>query len=281
MQLQKQTDFLEANPDFSICFTAFKTNDEIHQKERINRRKAKAYTIEDLIKQNMICAPTNVFISQYFKSIPAWFDNIPYEDWALHLIVLYNSNKGAFCLEDITTVYRVHLNSVHGSLRAANSSLADAYRKDIDFYKKIEDYFFKGDYQSIIESGIERRKNIITELLDERKNPVFAFNEIKRVIDPMESFILVDEGEWEMCGDIDGYRIIPFLENNGEYWGPPADSETAIKEIERQRSKGVRFIVFPWLCFWWLDYYKDMSQYLKLKYDCIINNERLIGFRLK
>ena len=50
-----------------------------------------------------------------------------------------------------------------------------------------------------------------------------------------------------------GRHAIPFLEHDGEYWGPPPDDEAAIAELERLRTeKGVAFIVFPWTASWWL-----------------------------
>jgi hypothetical protein len=36
---------------------------------------------------------------------------------------------------------------------------------------------------------------------------------------------------------------LPFLENNNEYWGRPADSQQAITEIERMRKSGCTHII--------------------------------------
>jgi hypothetical protein len=47
-------------------------------------------------------------------------------------------------------------------------------------------------------------------------------------------------------------RLPPFLERDGQYWGAPADSLTAIREVERMRQAGVSFLVFSWMSFWWL-----------------------------
>src|SRR5262249_55270180 len=47
-------------------------------------------------------------------------------------------------------------------------------------------------------------------------------------------FILVDENQFgdDFAGD---RRPVPFLERDGEYWGPPPDDATALREFERLR----------------------------------------------
>jgi len=94
-------------------------------------------------------------------------------------------------------------------------------------------------------------------------------------------FILVDEDQWGTGELVFGRRRISFLEKEGQYWGPPADDETAIRECKRLRQNGASFIVFPWHSFWWLDYYKGFHDYLRSNYRCILQNERLIVFDLR
>ena len=49
-------------------------------------------------------------------------------------------------------------------------------------------------------------------------------------------FILVDEEQ--LRGDLGLDRAIPFLEKDGQWWGAPADDETALRELERLRQAG-------------------------------------------
>jgi hypothetical protein len=71
------------------------------------------------------------------------------------------------------------------------------------------------------------------------------------------------------------------LESNGQYSGPPQDDETAIGEVERLRRAGASFIVFAWPAFWWLEYYSKFSGYLRARFPCPLENERLIVFDLR
>ncbi|MBD1918049.1 MULTISPECIES: glycosyltransferase [Cyanophyceae] len=75
-------------------------------------------------------------------------------------------------------------------------------------------------------------------------------------------------------------RILPFLERDGQYYGPPADDDTAIEELERMRQSGASFIVFGWPALWWLDYYYEFHNYLYSKFSCIDKNSRSVIFAL-
>jgi hypothetical protein len=48
----------------------------------------------------------------------------------------------------------------------------------------------------------------------------------------------------------------------GRYWGPPTDSQVAIRELESLRRHGFRYLVFHRPSLWWLDYYADFGRYL-------------------
>lgn len=103
-------------------------------------------------------------------------------------------------------------------------------------------------------------------------------NEIKNLVPGNESFILIDEYQFQTTGEFAGRTAIPFIEKNGVYWGPPEDDAQAIGEIKRQREKGVAFIIFAWPGFWLLDYYKGMHDYIKANSNCLVHNDRLVIF---
>jgi glycosyltransferase involved in cell wall biosynthesis len=108
-----------------------------------------------------------------------------------------------------------------------------------------------------------------------------AVEQIKSVIPEKNSFILVDENQLGMSGTISNRYSLPFIEKNGQYWGPPSNDNAAINELTRLRELGAGFIVFAWTAFWWLDYYKGFHNYLCSKYQCVLENERLVVFDLR
>jgi hypothetical protein len=107
-----------------------------------------------------------------------------------------------------------------------------------------------------------------------------ARQEIAALIPAEDRFILVDEASLGSEVFADGHAI-PFLEREGQDWGPPADSESAIRELERARRAGASFIVFAWPAFWWLDYYAGLRDYLGSKFRCAMKNSLLVAFDLQ
>jgi hypothetical protein len=107
-----------------------------------------------------------------------------------------------------------------------------------------------------------------------------AIQEIMGAIPEEESLILVDE-EQIRSALVPSRRAIPFLEQDGQYWGPPPDDATAIRELERLREAGAAFMVFAWPAFWWLDHYAGLHQHLRKEFRCVLQNDRLIAFDLR
>ncbi len=103
--------------------------------------------------------------------------------------------------------------------------------------------------------------------------------ELIELIPQSEPFVLVDEEQ--LRGELPHVRAIPFLERNGEYWGPPEDDEKAIRELERLRQAGARYIAFTWPAFWWLDHYTKFYAHLRKMGRCVRRNQRLRVFDLQ
>jgi hypothetical protein len=89
-----------------------------------------------------------------------------------------------------------------------------------------------------------------------------------------EKFILVDEEQ--MRSTLPHRHAIPFLEKRGEYWGPPGDDETAIRELERLRRAGAKAIAFTWPCFWWLNHYRIFAAHLRESFSCRAKTRNLV-----
>ena len=105
-----------------------------------------------------------------------------------------------------------------------------------------------------------------------------ATQEITSVVQAGDAFILVDQDE--LRGVI-ARHALPFLERDGQYWGPPPDDATAIREFERLRQAGATSMVVAWPAFWWLDYYAELHRHLRSNFRCVLENERLVVFDLR
>jgi SAM-dependent methyltransferase len=107
-----------------------------------------------------------------------------------------------------------------------------------------------------------------------------TMQDIASLIPAEDPFILVDDDKCRSEIAI-GRQAVPFLEREGQYWGAPADSGIAIRELERLRKAGATFAVFAWPAFWWLKFYSEFERYLRTEFTCALENERLVVFDLR
>ena len=104
--------------------------------------------------------------------------------------------------------------------------------------------------------------------------------ELEALISPEDEFILVDQNVvTDKISRND--RAIPFLERDGQYFGPPADDATAIREVERLRHAQAAFIAFLWPALWWLQQYQAFHHHLRASYRCVLENDRMVVFDLR
>ena len=126
--MQKQVDFLEANPDFSLVFCNVKviysnnfcqshlgySNHYIPAKNgyiSIMKHPKEVTTLDDLIHGNYIHTPGVVFRNWFLTDeIPEYMNKVSIGDWPLHL---FSATKGnLFYFNKSMATYRVHRNGV-------------------------------------------------------------------------------------------------------------------------------------------------------------------------
>lgn len=133
LKLQKQINFLEANPDFAICFhrVNVKYEDDDEKSYLSNPDQKEITTFEDLAAGNYIHTPSCVFRNSLFGEFPEWYKDSPVGDYPLHLL---NAEHGKIkFFEDVMAVYRVHKGGVW-SLQSMEKGSAE-YMKTVEFCK--------------------------------------------------------------------------------------------------------------------------------------------------
>lgn len=103
-----------------------------------------------------------------------------------------------------------------------------------------------------------------------------AARELKSLIPPSSSYILLDDGAFG-TGMAADRNVRSFLDD----MGPPPDDQTAVSELERMRNEGAEFLAFGWPCFWWLTYYRGFVDHLNRNFVRILENDRLVVFDLR
>lgn len=108
LKLQKQVDFLEVNPDFSlICHNAFKIiQDGVSTKEEIFNNSTKDYeiSIDNILNQWVIPTASMLMRRKYVQELPYWFLKIYSGDFSLALILKYYGK--VWFLNEKMSVYR-------------------------------------------------------------------------------------------------------------------------------------------------------------------------------
>ncbi len=121
-KLQKQVDFLDSHPDYSMCFTDARIWDE-DRAEFNDKTFSETYaangtkqTVEfgDMATNHWIPTGSVMYRRSAFEDFPDWFYKIPMADWGLFLSLLKNG-PGWF-MNECTSVYRVHGSSYWSSL---------------------------------------------------------------------------------------------------------------------------------------------------------------------
>ncbi len=164
-KLQKQVEFLEANPDYSICFHQVNVLEDAKKlpSELNHSNKEETYTILDLASSNMMHTPSVVFRNGLIKEFPSWFKGSSVADYVLHLL---NAKKGMIkYFPDSMAVYRVHGAGVWGK-----KSLDEVYPKWIALLDNLLKEKFDDEVIKILAAQKTRKiHEYITWVLKEKR----------------------------------------------------------------------------------------------------------------
>jgi len=176
-KLQKQVDFLEANPDFAICFHNMQIIYENEpEKNRLSNppEQKEITTIENLANGNYIYTASCVFRKQNYE-LPEWFYKSPVGDYPLHML---NARFGKIkYLKDVMAVYRVH----NGGIWEHNNI---DYRLPltIDVLLLFKDYF-DSNINSIIRTNLERKIEQLLSIYSKNQNKLKQIEYIEILLD--------------------------------------------------------------------------------------------------
>jgi len=119
LKLQKQVGFLEANPDYAICFHRVKEwfNGELHESKLNTSATEETLSINNLASGNFMHTPSVVFRNHLFTDFPGWFSKSFLGDYVLHML---NAQRGLIkYFPETMAVYRYHQGGTWSSIKAA------------------------------------------------------------------------------------------------------------------------------------------------------------------
>ncbi|MGH7179448.1 MAG: glycosyltransferase family 2 protein [Tepidisphaeraceae bacterium] len=111
---------------------------------------------------------------------------------------------------------------------------------------------------------------------------VFLASEtIEKHVPTGESFILIDDSQLGLGNTFRGRRVLPMIERDGQYWGPPADDSEAIRQLDRLVDSGIKWLVFGWPSYWWLDQYWQFRIHVERRFALRANTPHVLVYQLQ
>lgn len=162
-KLQKQVDFLEARPEFSMCFhdaSVIYQDGSEPTRNMCRPDQKEVTTLEDLLAGNFIPTCSVLFRGALLAELPDWFFDMPTGDWPLNVL---NAERGKVgYINEVMAAYRVH--------RGGYWSTQDYFtcmEKEMKIFEAFNRHF-NYRYQRIISSTLAKRCKLLAEEYERR-----------------------------------------------------------------------------------------------------------------
>jgi glycosyltransferase involved in cell wall biosynthesis len=157
-KLQKQVDFMESNPDYSICFhrvSFLYDNDwSLFRTNKSNLNQPISTSIVDICRSNYIYTTSCLIRNWRGGKLPDWIKSVLPFDWPYFVLI---SQMGRIMfLPETMAVYRIHSNGIWGG-----NSLTYKWSQEIEMLNKLNAYLNRDDCHFAISAAIEERENSI------------------------------------------------------------------------------------------------------------------------
>lgn len=162
-KLQRQVDFLDGHPDFSMCFHnawAFFQDGSNPPYERCPPDQKEVVTLEDLISGNFIPACSVMFRRWSSAELPDWFATMPTGDWALNVLNAAQGKVGY--INEVMAGYRIH-----GGSFWAMQDYFTCLEKEMEIFEVFNRHF-NYRYQRVISSTLAKRCQLLAEEYERR-----------------------------------------------------------------------------------------------------------------
>ncbi len=151
-KLQRQADFLDANPDFSECFHNveyfYENAENTSPPVSAPRVRRERYTLDDILRGNFICHSSVMFRRGLFGEYPEPFLRMYPADWPLHVLNAQYGDIGH--IDEVMGVYRIHGGGVWSHGRNLHW-----FKNEMNMFRLLDAYF-AGKHGKAIRAGKAR-----------------------------------------------------------------------------------------------------------------------------
>lgn len=155
LKLKKQVDFMESNPDFTLCgHSALQLFEEGERPNQLYKPKIlkEYYTIKDLIFASSIPTASFMIRNGVIKDLPSWLYDIRQGDYAI-LLLSAACGKVKF-IDEAMSVYRKHSNSESGFVKGQFGLYIDYSIRLLRYFNNYTDF----KYNKLIKKRIRVKK---------------------------------------------------------------------------------------------------------------------------
>jgi glycosyltransferase involved in cell wall biosynthesis len=190
-KLQKQVQFLDAHPDYSICFhnalIHFADGDAVDTYYNDVRQKLRP-TVVDLWTRNFMATSSVMLRRDAVRELPIWYAAEAFGDWPLYMLV---AEKGDIrYIPETMSVYRRHRDGVFGGM-----SSAEQLRAILTFYDSMLTKF-GAVYAPVIRKAMFRHECLLVNALVESGDIAGARSTLLRL--SRSKCALVPGGVWTL-----------------------------------------------------------------------------------
>ncbi|RYD77165.1 MAG: glycosyltransferase, partial [Verrucomicrobiaceae bacterium] len=218
-----------------------------------------------LIKGNFLPAMTPLIRRAVYDKVGHFDERLCYEDWDMWLRIA-QQYQFAFC-PTITAKYRIVGTSMSRTLLHSQDS--NVFASNYLLLSKCLDY---------PQLSPELERVVRNELSGLCKLQIVA-HELSTAIPAGSRYLLAEPHVLPVWADA-RRKPVPFVEKDGQDWGPPADDATAVDELARMIREGAQYFAIAWPSFWWLEHYKGFFEHLRSNFRCIRESEYVVVFEL-
>lgn len=170
-KLQKQVDFLDAHPEYSLCFHP--VYQVVERDGQVLETRVQAppvvkqhYTLDDIAERHLVSTCSMLFQNGLVKTFPAWIDTVPAADWPLSLLLAQRGYLGY--LPEVMAAYRIHGRGAWTSL-----TTVEKLEKNLKLRQTMRD-FFAPEHQEAFARGIVRTQGKLVRALFKARRPIPA-----------------------------------------------------------------------------------------------------------
>lgn len=181
-KLQKQADFLEAHPDYNLCFHPVHIlQDDQLTTDWITRPPAADTNILDFARYGNFIHTPSVVMRNNFLPMPEWMHRIAFGDFPAYMLCLQNGK--ARMLSDCMAVYR------YGAGLYSTQALVKKYQGAIHTFQLIADHFDGEVRQILLDRIFKMKASIILRTL--LHSPITAYRLMKLYWQNFPTFLIV------------------------------------------------------------------------------------------